>query len=381
MVILPLPNNDSLYYLFHKSVKYVPGPPADAFVDKLLYTVISATSEDKQVLQKNIPLIEDDLATGEMLAVKHANGTDWWLITPRRNSNQFYIFRFTADGIVDTLTQTIGGLPPPQEEGSGQNTLSPDGSLMVRYYPYHPAMLYDFDRATGQFSNYRTIAIDFGTAWAFDGGCAISPSGQYLYIAAMKRIYQFDLWANDISSTQTTVAEWDGFVGPIATNFYTCQLGPDCKIYIIAGGDTRYYHIIHSPNQPGLACNVEQRGLVLPTPSGASIPYFPNYRLGPLGNPGQPCTPTVSVSAGPAGAGAGVRVYPNPANQTMSVQYITEQGTRPTFFLYNAIGQIVAREQLKDGSGTLTLPLGHLSNGTYYYFTSNGHSGKVTIQH
>ena len=44
--------------------------------------------------------------------------------------------------------------------------------------------------------------------------------------------------------------------------------------------------------------------------SGASIPYFPNYRLGPVDNPGQPCTPTVSSIAGPA-----LHAWLNPASR------------------------------------------------------------------
>ena len=112
-------------------------------------------------------------------------------------------------------------------------------------------------------------------------------------------VYQFDLWASDIVASQIKVASWDGFLNPVAILFRTCQLGPDCKIYILSGGDTRYYHIIHNPDEPGLACNFEQRGLVLPIPSGARIPYFPNYRLGPIDNPGVPCSPVVSVSASP----------------------------------------------------------------------------------
>lgn len=381
MVILPLPNNDSLYYLFHKNVRYVPGPPEDAFVDKLLYSVVKVTAGQKIVTQKNVSVMEDNLATGEMLAVKHANGSDWWLITPRRNSNQFYVFRFTEDGIVDTLTQTIGGLPPPQEEGSGQNTMSPDGSLMVRYYPYHDIMIYSFDRATGLFFNYRTASITLDPVFSYDGGCAISPNGRYLYIMAVIKAYQFDLWADDISATQTTVAEWDGFIGPIAITFYRSQLGPDCKIYVLGGGDTRYYHIIHNPDSPGLACNFEQRGLVLPTPSGASIPYFPNYRLGPIDNPGQPCTPTVSVSAGPVGAGAVVRVWPNPADQTLQIRYTSDQDAAGTLSLYNAVGQLVLQERVAAVSGGVAVSVGHLPEGIYYYFASGGYSGKVIIQH
>lgn len=74
------------------------------------------------------------MAAGEMNAVKHANGEDWWLIVPKRNSNQFYVFLFTKDGIVDTLTQTIGDLAPASKEGYGQTIFLPDGTRMVRFY-------------------------------------------------------------------------------------------------------------------------------------------------------------------------------------------------------------------------------------------------------
>lgn len=365
-VILPLPGIDNVYYLFHKSVKYVPGPPEDAFVDKLLYTVINTSTGEKLVLQKNAPVMEDALAVGETVAVKHANGVDWWLITPRRNSNRFYVFLFTADGIVDTLTQTIGDLPPPQEEGSGQTNMAPDGSLMVRYFSEHPAMLYDFNRATGLFSNYRTININFGSTLAFDGGCAFSPSGRYLYIMALLKAYQFDLWAADISVSQTTVAEWDGFLGPLATAFVWSQLGPDCKIYIQCG-DMQYYHVIHNPDEPGLACNFEQRGLVLPTPSGASIPYFPNYRLGPVDNPGQPCTPTLSVTAGPALRLPALRAWPNPASRQLSLEWGQELSGPVRISLYDVYGRAVKTAVATAGAGAFTLPLGDLPPGMYWY--------------
>jgi hypothetical protein len=132
-VILQLPQSGDLYYLFHKSAIYVQGPPQDAYIDKLLYTVVLANDNEKLVTQKNMELMADSLAAGEMGAVKHANGKDWWLFTPRRNSNTFYTFLFTAEGIVDTLVQTIGDLPPVEEESSGQTTFSHDGSTLARY--------------------------------------------------------------------------------------------------------------------------------------------------------------------------------------------------------------------------------------------------------
>jgi hypothetical protein len=308
----------------------------------------------------------DSLSAGEMNAVKHANGKDWWIISSRRNSNQFYMFLFTKDGIVDTLTQTIGAIPPPDKEGYGQTTFSPDGAQMIRFYPHEPIGLYQFNRSTGLFTGFDTIHIDFGNFISFDGGCAVSPNGRYLYITAVTKVYQFDLLASDISSSQTTIATWDGFVDPIAIAFWLCQLGPDCKIYVIGGGDTRYYHIIHNPDEPGLACNFEQRGLVLPTPSGASIPYFPNYRLGPIDNPGLPCTATVAVSSPPGNRRLGVRVYPNPAGGQLTVALEGTMGQKH-IVLRNMYGQTVKQVYVTGQSESYTLSVEDLVSGIYLW--------------
>ena len=314
-----------------------------------------------------------------MNAVKHANGKDWWIIYPRRNSNQFYVFLFTKDGIVDTLTQTIGDPSPLQVEGYGQTTFSPLGDKMIRYYPDLDVRLYSFDRSTGVFTDYQTITLNTGNSFDFDGGCAISPSGQYLYIAALTNVYQFDLLAPEISATQTTVATWDGFVDPIAIAFWHCQLGPDCKIYINGGGDTRYYHIIHNPDEQGLACNVEQRGLIFPVPNGASIPYFPNYRLGPIDNPGLPCSAVVATQQ-PQFVVPEVSVWPNPANQ--QVNFSIPNGGILHLELADAYGRLV-REVPISGAETYTLPVVDLPAGVYFWklLQKNGETraGRVVV--
>jgi hypothetical protein len=331
-----------------------------------LYSTLKVKGNKKVVLEKNMPLMVDSLSVGELNAVKHANGKDWWIILPRRNSNQFYVFLFTKEGIVDTLIQKIGDGAPPEEEGYGQTIFSPNGDKMVRFFPHNPLMLFSFDRSTGTFTSYDTISINYGTDWAFEGGCAISPNGRYLYVAAMLNVYQFDLWASDISSTQTTVATWDGVIDPIIITFLKCQLGPDCKIYILGGGDTRYYHIIHNPDEPGLACNFEQRGLVLPVPSGASIPYFPNYRLGPIDNPGLPCTATVAISSPPGRLYPGVRVYPNPTGGQLTVSLEGTMGQKH-IVLQNMYGQTVKQVYVTGQSESYTLSVEDLVSGIYLW--------------
>ncbi|MEZ4892207.1 MAG: hypothetical protein R2778_04225 [Saprospiraceae bacterium] len=161
--------------MFHQSIKYSSTPIEYAFTDKLLYTRIakeSGQTKTLEVFEKNQEIIQDSLSVGELSAVKHANGKDWWIIQPRRNSNQFYVFLFTKDGVVDTLLQTIGDPSPPEKEGYGQTTFSTFGDKMVRYYPDNPIRLYGFDRSTGLFTDYQTFILDTGNTIDFDGGVA-----------------------------------------------------------------------------------------------------------------------------------------------------------------------------------------------------------------
>lgn len=79
------------------------------------------------------------------------------------------------------------------------------------------------------------------------------------------------------------------------------MLAPDNKIYLTATNATRFLHIIHSPDSLGVACNVEQHGLALPTKHSFMVPNFPYFRLYDL--QGSPCdTPGNNgpVSAGEA---------------------------------------------------------------------------------
>jgi hypothetical protein len=60
------------------------------------------------------------------------------------------------------------------------------------------------------------------------------------------------------------------------------QLAPDGKIYSSSTNSVSSLHVIHSPDEPGLACQYQQHGIELPTRNTFSMPTFPNYRLGPL---------------------------------------------------------------------------------------------------
>jgi hypothetical protein len=371
-IILPLPDTMDIYYLFHKRYLVVGN---DAPCDVIFKSIVDmkANNGKGRVIAKNIPVISDTLSSTELVAVKHANGKDWWLLSPKRNSNEFYIFKFTKNGVIDTIMQTIGISPNPQNivnrENLGQMVFTPDGAKLIRTNSYEPVMIYDFDRETGLFTNFDTIHYDYGNQLVGEVGSSISPSSQYLYLSCRKFLYQLDLWADDISSSQTTIAEWDGFTTPFPTLFVHSQLAPDCKIYTLAGGDTRYWHVIHSPDLPGTLCNVEQRGLVLPTRCGSSMPSNPNYRLGPIDNPGLPCSSTVSSSSPTHPMLDDFSVFPNPVGEQLTVVRNRSVSNKILLTVSNSLGQVVLKQILMfdELNNFKYIPTEKLVAGTYFY--------------
>lgn len=363
-VILPLPDSNGVYYLFCKS--FIVSPQVVA--NKLMYNVVDMRLNNGKgkVIQKNVELLSDMLSFGEIAAVKHANAKDWWLVTTGKKRNQFYTYRLGKAGITDSIRQTIGILPNPEGESLGQIVFSPDGKKLYRTNRYDPVLVYDFDRETGMFNAFDTVHFEYGNQLIGETGCAVSPSGQFLYLACRKFLYQLDLWASDISASQTTVAEWDGFADPIPTMFYQLQLGPDCKIYGLGGGDTRFFHVIHNPDEKGMACNVEQRGLPLPTRSGASMPSFPNYRLGPLDNPGLPCSPVVSATAPPTPL-PGFSVFPNPVITTLRIVPNRPYTGRAQLRLYDVTGRPVKELPFDPQAPATETDLQEVKPGIYFY--------------
>jgi Secretion system C-terminal sorting domain len=351
MLILPQPNQPGIYYLFHlRILKNV----AWAFPEELLYTKVdmNANLGAGKVLEKNVVIMRDSFPFGELSAVRHGNGNDWWVVIPKYNSGKQYVFKFTESGITDTLLQQSGDGLQLRYEGSDQSTFSPDGSKVLRFQGANgnydaTCQLRSFDRLTGQFTAYKSLNLHYDTL-VYNGSCAISPSGQFGYIVHSLRVYQIDLWATDIEASQVTVGWYDGFKDPVGITFGKAVLGPDCKIYITGSGDTKYMHTIHRPDVKGVGCNVELRSLVFPWPRGATIPFPPNYRLGPIDNPGDPCFKRdTSTSTHLVPNQPDVSIWPNPFAEEIKVQ--TKEGELEQVKVFDLAGRLVTERNVLGG--------------------------------
>ena len=86
-LVIPKGNDSDSYYLFHKGLIFESGFPV--YTNQLYFSVINMSLDDGMggVIEKNTSILEDTLRAGEMTAVKHINGEDWWLVNAKYNSS------------------------------------------------------------------------------------------------------------------------------------------------------------------------------------------------------------------------------------------------------------------------------------------------------
>lgn len=363
VVILPHPIKSNLYYLFHKNPNLYDNTNSYFQAQFLQYSVVDIQQDSGRgaMIQKNIPIIDNEwICGGYLTACKHANGKDWWLITPKLLQNKYYLHLFTGDSIYNMGSQNIGLAGADYQQGMAHFT--PDGTkYILGGATANKYTIFDFDRCTGLLSNYRTFTVTPPAGDATWGNLAISPNSRYLYIVSQTKIFQYDLSASDILASQQLVAAYDGYICTYPgdntpygnARFFTPQLAPNGKIYICSYGATDVYTVINQPDSAGMACDVQQHALDFNKLVSYSIPNFPNYRLGASA---APCYGVAVESE----VLTHLQVYPNPATTTLHISF----DERATLHIVNALGQEVYSES--SFSGEKELSLEGFATGVYY---------------
>jgi hypothetical protein len=274
-------SNDTILLVHQKIDTHSFGP---AVSDILLSKVIIDSEQNLSTISADEKILSDTILASHLSVCRHGNGKDWWLFCSELFSTNQYSLLFTSNGIVGPFEQSIGDTAQLGGNGSGGSVFSPDGTKYVKYDIKSNIQIFDFDRCTGILSNYIQIPIQDLSDTVFAAGIAISPNSRFLYASSTNLIYQFDLESSDIEASKIIVAEYDGFIDSFGqtTYFYMAELAPNGKIYISSNGGKQILHIIHSPNEQGMACNVEQHGIIFNNYMSGGLPHFPNFRLGPI---------------------------------------------------------------------------------------------------
>lgn len=376
-IILPFENKK--YYIVTPAMndtqltKSQTNPPAPLYapLNLLLYHVVdmNANAGLGKVTQRMLPILENkELSKTQMMACRHANGKDWWLLKMAGDTNVVYKFLFTQDSVYNKGTQTIPFTWRGYWDIQGQMVFSRDGSKWATTYTnfFGEAYIGDFDRCTGLLSNFTSLTVPpqlsgyslpVNVMDTNNTGLCFSPSGNMLYIARTTHVLQYNL----TTQTYYKVCGWDttadGFAG-----YTSLMLAPDNKIYLgHKGGTSKQMSVIDNPDIANIGCNFCRKCLRSKSNWGvlSAPPCMPNYELGASG---QPCWP-LSIS-NPTNEGDEIlEVYPNPSNDKIKVE--SRKYKDAIKQLYNSIGQLMLSTKENE------IDVSNLSSGIYYIRCGN----------
>lgn len=372
VMILPWPERPKIYILLH--LHRPGGAGSGKYNHNLLYTTVDMTLDNGlgAVTDKNALIFQDTFPADFLTAVRHGNGRDWWILLPKFNSPHYYSFLLSPQGVSGAWLQEGIAQPVDVAAFGSQAAFSPDGKKYATMsYPVS-LQVFDFDRCTGKLSNRQNIEITFENAYAC--GVAFSPNSRYLYVSSGTKLHQFDMKADSLKLGQTLVGVYDGFGlgqgGSLPTTFYQQMLAPNGKIYMTTSNGTKYLHVIHKPNEPGLACDFEQRGLELSSSHSFSPPNFPHFRLydmqdspcDTLGINGPP-PPEDSTPPPPLCAGS-IRIFPNPTHSMATIELPECQGG--SISVFDVAGRWVGDVALQPDSVGTVLDVSAYVPGIYF---------------
>jgi gliding motility-associated-like protein len=255
-VIVPMPGNDSIYYLF---------TIGSAAIDPsiLHYNVIDMRGDGGfgEVVVKNA-VVENDVLE-KLAAIRHCNKRDVWIVIQKWNTDNYYSYLLTSTGLDPVPVISSTGLvltgQPNNAIGTLKFSIKGDKLLACHAFDYDIVQIMDFDNQTGVISNpveFKPNAIPHEMNFPGVYGAEFSPDGRLVYVSTRNsqaepcNLYQFDITSNNaftILATKQFISQGPGL--------YALQLGPDQKIYVARGDTVSYIAAIDNPNVYGPGCN------------------------------------------------------------------------------------------------------------------------------
>jgi Secretion system C-terminal sorting domain len=386
-IILPKGSN-GLYYVFvatttDSAYTYWVANGGEAPYNIVQYHVVDMNANGGlgKVIEKNKKLVQfSRLNKVGMMACRHANGYDWWLLKQAGyDSNMVYRFLVKADTVEGPYLQTFSNISFGKFDNAGQSAFSTDGKKYVYITGgKNKVFMADFNRCTGLLSNPTQIPVPIdSTTYPFIDnqgvrdslmfGICFSLNDSFIYLSKQYNVYQYDL--NDTNSNtkwirlqhgSDTSALWFEYYGQMYRE-------PDGRIYIGKyGSNSNSCSVIDYPNKKGVACGFCRKCFRVDSSYSISAPAnMPDFTLGADSSCYWP------LASGKFLVVSGeLKVYPNPANNIINIEGIFNQNDK--LEIYTAIGQKVLEKNINPNCTKLQINIEALPRGLYVVKVKNG---------
>ncbi|MFN8145022.1 MAG: T9SS type A sorting domain-containing protein [Bacteroidia bacterium] len=251
-VIVKQPGNANIYFIFTAGAW---GGPS------IYYNTVDMTLNGGlgDVVLKNQFMCAS--STEKICAVKHANGTDFWILSHEYMSDRFFAFQLSSAGV--SAAPVITGIGCIASDAVGCMKGSGQGNRVAIAHRNDTLQVFDFNNASGVFSSPITLS-NFTSVTGYSAyGVEFSPNGRFLYAAEEEyyvpcNLYQYDLNAGSnaaIEASRTIIG-----VDYPDHSFGSLQLGPDHKIYV-ARNNASVIGVINNPDFLAPSCNYDSLGV------------------------------------------------------------------------------------------------------------------------
>jgi len=289
-VIVPMPGNDSMYYLFTIG-------SAREEVPVFAYNIIDMKADGGfgDIVVKNIIL--EDTVLEKLAAIRHCNNRDVWIVIPKWNTDEYHAYLLTASGLSSPVISHTGLVINGQINNSiGTLKFSGKGNKLVACHAFDndAVQIMDFDNTTGVITNPLVIhpnVVPHQPTFTGVYGAEFSPDGKLLYISTTNSdtdpstLYQFDITSNNaatILASKQVIAQSTPWIGG------ALQLGSDKKIYMAMWNDSAL-SVIDNPDTYGPGCNFVFNKIYLAQttnfPVQFGLPTFMQSYFDPASNP------------------------------------------------------------------------------------------------
>ena len=348
-IIVPQPNSQQYFYVFTTDAY------ENNFQNGIRYSIVDMCLDNNNgdVISNSKNILLADTVAEKLICIRHSNGTDYWIVTHKFNSDAFYSFKLTSSGVIDAVISHTGTIDP--QGWGGQMIASPNGQKIAYAIPnaqsFGKTLLLDFNATTGIVSNEQTLSTG-GREW----GVSFSPDNSKLYFstAGFGQVFQYNIYAGNLAAI---IASKTFIISNSPDSWRHHQLGPDGKIYI-SRTQKKYLSVIEFPDSLFPACNYIDSAIYL----GEQNTSFglPNFITGFVYS-----NTTVQCNTGFQQLDNSletIKVYPNPTTQFINIELLEQESIN--LIITDVTGRKVYDE--KNVNRIIQIDFSNFFNGIYF---------------